>query len=90
MIKLIKGLIIDALTIALTIGLYVGIANGLILFWGPHFILYDIVNAVNDTQMIFCILCFWNMFFGPYSRTLKKVANYLPGGRKAKKTDDYT
>lgn len=88
--QLIKGLAFDAVTALLTVGLYIALANGLTMYFSQHVVWYDLVNGLNDTQMIFCILCFWNMFFGPYSRLLRAVAKYLPKRRKTQGTEDYT
>lgn len=88
--ELLKGLLWDAMTMALTFGLYIAFAVGLQIFWSDYFLWFDLVSALDLTQSLMVIFCFWQITFGPYSRTLKRVAKYLPKGRKAKETEDYT
>lgn len=89
MVQLIKGLFFDACTILLTIGLYIGIANGLTVFFSERVIWYDLVNGLNDTQMIFCIYSAWCVTFGPLAKAMKKVAKFLPQRQSTLDEDDY-
>ena len=89
MIRLLKGLLFDAFTVLLTLGLYIAIANGLTMFFSERIIWYDLVNGLNDTQMIFCIYSAWCVTFGPLARATKKVAQFLPERRPTLDEDDY-
>lgn len=85
--SLLFSLIMSAGTLALTVGIYYGVAVVLFVLLQPIFASYGFIygpeDSVGDATGVLLVLLLWDRYFGPYGKALRKVCRYLPTGREA-------
>ncbi len=81
----IKFVVVNAVTIALTVVLYLALTNALMLWLTNFYLGYDAVNGANDAEAIIVVMLLWDRLFGPFSHMIRQCYK-----RTTTKTDDYT
>lgn len=60
---------------------------------GPYFanigLIYGPEDGTSDATWAFVMLLLWDRYFGPYSKTLRKVCKYLPGRETVTESYEY-
>lgn len=80
-------IVMSALGIALTIGFWFGLAILFTLVLTPVYTdlgyVYNPDYSADYATWIMVLMLFFDRFFGPYGKALRKVCKYLPSGREA-------
>lgn len=85
--SLLFSLLMSALGITLTVGFWFGLAAFITFVLAPVYAdlgyIYGPEDSADYATWIMVLVLFFDRFFGPYGKALRKVCKYLPTGREA-------